>query len=328
MTPKHSSRRLRSLPCCAVALFALASGCHSTPKVDTPQDFEAKLRPLVAAHEWAAAESLIDRRERALPGDAEVYVSRGNLYFQKAFGAMANTTTGLPGAPAADSTGNSRREPDTLLVRRAMESVRDGIARHPERLDMRFGLAYLLQQLGDPESEFAVLSNAVAYAKQHPDSLRWTYGEPLPSPPDEYVPQVMHDYVRFYLERDLPGDELPMLAIARLSAEAYPRNNRSTNDVAFYYGTRGEWQRSLEFLHRAEQADSSDALVLYNLGWAHENLGHRSLAVRYYTRAVAAGEAGRMTDVAQSARARLDQLRSAPVAHAPMPATAAPKDSS
>jgi len=308
MIPKRISRS-GSYAWCGVALLAgLPFGCHSTPKVDTPQDFEAKLHPLVTAHEYAAAETLIDRRERALPGDAEVYVSRGNLYFQMAFGPMANAAAGLPGAAPTDSAGNPHRAPDTLLVRRAMESVRDGIARHPERLDMRFGLAYLLQQLGDPESEFAVLSNAVAYAKQHPDSLRWTYGEPLPSPPDEYVPQVLHDYVRFYLERDLPGDDLPMLAIARLSAEAYPRNNKSTNDVAFYYGTRGEWQRSLEFLRRAEQADSSDALVLYNLGWAHENLGHKSLAVRYYTRAVAAGEAGRMTDVAQSARGRLDQL--------------------
>src|SRR5207247_2828821 len=104
----------------------------------------------------------------------------------------------------------------------------------------------------------------------------------------------------FYLQRGAPGDERPMLAIAQLSYDAFPNSPFALNDVAYFYGSRGDWSKSLEFLLRAERADSSDALVLYNLGWAHENLGHRGEAIRYYRRALVVGEAGRRSDVTQS----------------------------
>ncbi len=309
----------------AVALVALAamaaglaSGCQGrTPALDQPREFEAKLQQLVGLRRFGSADSLINARARLRPGDPEVAVARGNLYYQMAVRAARNQAPGLPGA-AADSGGP--RGPDTLLVRRSIEALREGIAQHPERLDIRFGLAYIEQELGATGTEIEVLRDAIRWAKQHPDDLRWRYGDPLPSPPGEYVPQALHDYVSFYLDRGAPGDEVPMLAIARMSAEAYPSNNRSTNDVAFYYGARGDWKRSLEFLERAERADSSDALVLFNLGWAHENLGHRAPALRYYSRAVTAGDAGRMKDIAQSARQRLAALRgNAPLASAPPP---------
>jgi tetratricopeptide (TPR) repeat protein len=226
----------------------------------------------VNAHDYAAADSLISHRERALPGDAEVYVSRGNLYFQKAFGAMSDTTTGLPGAAGADHRNAPRarhaaRAPrDRVACATAFAATR--AARHALRA------AYMLQQLGDPESEFEVLSNAVdvrdAASRFVALDLRRAAARR-----GRRVRAAGAARLRAVLSRARPARRRawPMLAIARLSSEAYPRNNRSTNDVAFYYGTAGEWHRSLEFLRRAEKSDSTDALVLYNLGWTHENLG-------------------------------------------------------
>ena len=241
-------------------------------------------------------------------------MARGNLYFQMAVRAAGNPAAG-PRGPARDSA--AEHGPDTLLLRRSTDALREGIRKHPERLDIHLGLAFIEQQTGNVGAEIAALSDGIAYARQHPDELRWTYGEPLPSPPAEFVPQALHDYVSFYLDRGAPGDEVPMLTIARMSSEAYPANNRSTNDVAFYYGARGDWKRSLEFLERAERADSSDALVLFNLGWAHENLARRDLALRYYRRAATAGDAGRMKDIAESARDRVAALTGKARASAP-----------
>jgi tetratricopeptide (TPR) repeat protein len=208
---------------------------------------------------------------------------------------------------AGDSAGI-----DTLLARRALDALSDGIARNPERLDIRLGLAFLCQQLGMPMAEVQVVQGAVAYARQHPDALRWSYGEPLALPAEQYVPQSLHDYVRFYADRGAPGDEGPMLALAHLVMETYPNSPHVPNDVAFFYGQRNDWKTSLEYLKHAERADSSDALVLYNLGWAHEQLKQRAPALRYYRRAAAAGAAGRKSDIASSASQRLAALGAAP----------------
>ena len=293
----------------AVAGACLALACQKAPRVLSPQDFEARLREQVAQRSFAAAESLLAERERRHPGDAEVYVGRGNLYFLMAHRGVSSAASVLPGTSTPqDSAGSAAATPDTQLVRRAIDVIREGIRRHPERLDIRFGLAFIHQQIGDPAGEIAALREAVDYAREHAAELRWLYGEPLPSPPDRYIPTALRDYVRFYSDRGAPGDEGPMLEIARLSAEAYPKSPQSANDVALYYGNHGDWKRSLEFLEQAEQADSTNPLVLYNLGWAHENLGHRSRALRYYTRATTAGDAGGKQDVAQSARDGLARL--------------------
>src|SRR5207244_10585926 len=99
----------------------------------------------------------------------------------------------------------------------------------------------------------------------------WSYGDPLPATPETYIPKTLHEYVRHYVPLAEQGDERPLLAFAKLSYEAYPNSPFAMNDVAYFYGGRGEWGRSLELLRLAERADSTDALVLYNIAWAHDN---------------------------------------------------------
>jgi tetratricopeptide (TPR) repeat protein len=201
---------------------------------------------------------------------------------------------------------------DTVLAQRALDTLRDGIHRHPERLDMRMGLAYLCQQLGMRIAEVQVVQETIGYSLQHGDALRWSYGEPLPLPANQYVPQVLHDYVRYYADRGAPGDDRAMMALAQLIMQAYPNSPYVPNDVAYWYATQNQWERSLDFLKLAERADSTDALVLYNLGWAHEQLKRRAPAVRYYRRALAVGTAGRKADIVQSASQRLAALGETP----------------
>jgi len=114
--------------------------------------------------------------------------------------------------------------------------------------------------------------------------------------------------------------------------QAYPKSPYAPNDVAFWYAQRQQWDRSLEFLRIAERADSTDALVLYNLGWANEHLHRRDPALRWYRRALLVADAGQNGEILQSARERLTALGASaallatpprPVAAAPRPATAA-----
>jgi tetratricopeptide (TPR) repeat protein len=291
----------------AVAALVLAS-CQPAPSNQSPREFEGQWHELLAQRNYPAAQRLIDQRQNRLPDDPEVVIARANLYFRQSTSRVAGfAASGRRTAVAGDSVGL-----DTLLARRALDTLRDGIRRHPDRLDMRLGLAYLCQQLGMRIAEVEIVGESVAYAHEHPDALRWSYGEPLPLPAEDFVPQVLHEYVRYYVDRGAPGDDRVMLALAQIIMQAYPRSPYVPNDVAFFYGAHGDWKTSLEFLERAEHADSTDALVLYNLGWAHEQLKQRDAALHYYRRAFATGTAGRKSDVAESASQRLAVLGAKP----------------
>ena len=307
----NSNRRVVAF--CASALVVAACALAScSPKAApaplSPRDFETAWHALLAQRDYAAAQQLIDQREAQLPNDAEVLIARANLYFRQATGPTAGFGPGgRKGAAVGDSMGF-----DTLLAERALDTLRDGIHQHPERLDLRMGLTYLCQQMGMRIAEVQVVGETVGYTLAHADSLLWSYGEPLPAPANEYVPQVLHDYVRYYANRNAPGDDRAMLAMAQLVMRAYPNSSYVPNDVAFWYATQNHWELSLDYLRMAEHADSTDALVLYNLGWANEQLRRRDPAVRYYRRALAVGTAGSKADIVQSANQRLAALGATP----------------
>jgi tetratricopeptide (TPR) repeat protein len=304
--PLHPSTLRAGLAVAAAAL--LLASCQTATPVQSPREFETQWHDLLARRDYAAAAKLIDQRDKRLPDDPEVTIARANLYFRRAVGAGAGFgTSGRPPGSPRDSAGL-----DTLLVRRALDTLHDGIARHPGRLDMRLGLVYLCQQLGMRDAEAQLIGETVAYARQHPDSLRWSYGEPLPRPADEFVPQSLHEYVRYYADHGAPGDDRWLLALAEIVMQAYPNSAFIPNDLAYFFGAKGDWQTSLGFLRRAERADSSDALVLYNLGWAHEQLKQRDIALRYYRRALTAGSAGGNGEIVASASQRLGVLGAKP----------------
>ena len=291
----------------AVAAALTIGSCQRAPATQSARDFEAQWHELMTQRNYTSAQKLIDQREKQLPGDPEVAIARANLYFRQATGPAGRFAPGGKPSATTDAAGL-----DTLQARHALDTLRDGIARHPERLDMRLGLAFLCQQLGLRLAEVQIFSETVAYALEHPGGLRWSYGDPLPLPADQFVPQSLHDYVRFYADRGGPGDEQSMMAIGQIVMQAYPHSAYVPNDLAYYYGQRRDWKTSLEYLKVAERADSTDALVLYNLGWTHEQLKHHDPALHYYRRALTTSVAGNQRDLAESARQRLVALGSTP----------------
>src|SRR6059058_5743507 len=50
------------------------------------------------------------------------------------------------------------------------------------------------KKMGNFDSELSILQKMVAYAREHPERLRWLKGEELPEPPDRFVPEKLHSY--------------------------------------------------------------------------------------------------------------------------------------
>lgn len=285
-----------------VAACQNATTSRTTMTTASAREFETQWHGLIASGRFAAAESLIDARDRQAPGDAEVYVARGNLYYQESRRRSA------PGPGGAVDSNAVRAA--SALTERAVSTLKEGVARQPHRMDIRFGLAFVLQELRRPDEELEVLREAVAYAKAHPDELLWSYGEPLPEPPSSYIPETLHQDVEFYLMRGEPGDDRKAMEIATLSADAYPMSTAALNDIAFVYGVRHEWAKGLEVLKRAEAIDSTSAALLLNMGYTYQNLGKRSVAQRYYERSLTSATAQGDDQIAQQARTALSYFGS------------------
>src|SRR5262249_33642702 len=131
----HRHARQLGLVAC-LPLVALVAGCGRQAADMPPREFEDQWHALLARRQFAQAERLIQNREKRHPGDPGVFVARGTLYFRMARGVrgLSPTRGGAPGDSGAVAT-------DTVLARRAVETLAEAVRRFPSRLDIRFGLA-------------------------------------------------------------------------------------------------------------------------------------------------------------------------------------------
>src|SRR5437660_1477909 len=82
----------------------------------------------------------------------------------------------------------------------------------------------------DSDAECSTLKGLVAYAREHPEQLKWE-GKPL-SERDKFVPEKVHNYGLYYEEKNRAEDDKRWFQIATLAVQQYPESVRVLFNLA------------------------------------------------------------------------------------------------
>jgi len=288
-------------------IFAVA---FAQAGIAAEEDYASRLKELRDRKADAQIEPLLNEWREKRPNDPEAWITSANYYFNKRQ-MMISTKKPEKGdftvtdKKTGNVAGSISFESDEGAAKRAAELLEEATKKFPDRLDIWCGLAFTFQEMGNFDSELSILQKMVAYAREHPERLRWLKGEELPEPPDRFVPEKFHSYGMYYEKKENPEDDKRFLKIATFAAEQFPNHPYAFNDIALYYSVSGDNVKTREWLQKAHAVDPKDTLVLMNLGQISSKLGDKSTARKWYEEVIKADPKGNDADQAKEALAKL-----------------------
>ena len=278
------------------------------------EDYAARLKELQTQKAPdAQIDSLLDEWRAKQPNDPEAWITSANYYFNQSVGPMISTKKpekgdfGLTNKKTGKQSGSISFKPGIAQTsRQASDLLAEATGKFPDRLDIWCGLTWMYQERGDFNNEMATLEKMVAYAREHPEGLKWLKGEPIDEPADKFVPEKLHSYAMYYEKKDTPEDDERFLNIAMFSADRYPKHPYAFNDVALYYSNTRDKKKTREWLEKAHQVDPKDGLIMFNLGRISAEAGDKAAARKWYEESIKADPEG---DHAEPAKEALKKLK-------------------
>jgi tetratricopeptide (TPR) repeat protein len=262
--------------------------------------------------EGAQIDSLLDEWRAKQPDDPNAWITSANYYFNQSVGPMISTKPaekgdyGLTDKKTGNKTGSISFKPNVAKTSRdAAAILQEATTKFPDRLDIWCGLAFIRQEAGYFDNELATLQKMVAYAREHPQGLKWLKGEPIKEPADKFVPDKLHSYGLYYEKKENPEDDKRWFQISTLATQQYPNDPEGFNDVAGYYADLGEWQKAHESLERARQLDPKSVSVVINLGNISVQAKDTASALKYFEEALKLEPNGEYAPEAKQALAKL-----------------------
>ena len=227
-----------------IALLLFPSLCRA-------QGYEARFAEALDSRDVAQQRAILAEWEQAVPGDVELYIARYNYYIRLA-------------DPQSDS---------------AIACIDGAIAHYPARLDLRFGKAYYLGQIG----RWDAFADAIVATLDHSEAIghRWQFPN-YDGDGETIVIEGVTDYmVDLFSQIDDPEHltaadtamALRLRRIAKRTAQVFPSNVQALNFLAVSYTLLGDYAKALRYLKRAEAIDPTDPVVRQNIADLHERVG-------------------------------------------------------
>ena len=185
---------------------------------------------------------------------------------------------------------------DSLLTDSALLIISEGIQRHPNRLDMRFGKIYLLGQSGRWQSYTDEILSTLEHSEKNNNA--WKYPNVTESMDTILIYSIL-DYEKALYSALSKSDTLTvqdtmkihyMRSIAQRMLRLYPHDVFSLNIMAVTYHVMGQEDSALVWLLRAEKVNPRDALVLLNIADTYNRLGDRKKEKIYLKKATKYGD--------------------------------------
>ncbi len=185
---------------------------------------------------------------------------------------------------------------DSLLTDSALLIISEGIQRHPNRLDMRFGKIYLLGQSGRWQSYTDEILSTLEHSAKNNNA--WKYPNVTESMDTILIYSIL-DYEKALYSALSKSDTLTvqdtmkihyMRSIAQRMLRLYPHDVFSLNIMAVTYHVMGQEDSALVWLLRAEKVNPRDALVLLNIADTYNRLGDRKKEKIYLKKATKYGD--------------------------------------
>ncbi len=162
-------------------IFAVA---FAQAGIAVEEDYASRLKELRDRKADAQIEPLLNEWRENRPNDPEAWITSANYYFNKRQMMISIKKPEKGDFTVTDKktgkvAGSISFESDEGAAKRAAELLEEATKKFPDRLDIWCGLAFTFQEMGNFDSELSILQKMVAYAREHPERLRWLKGEEL-----------------------------------------------------------------------------------------------------------------------------------------------------
>ena len=267
----------------------------------------------VSQRDSTAIVSLISDWEKLYPGDAELYSVRANYYFMNAISEVVvmsdkEPTDGRRALAFRDSLGVTRymySEPqyDAVKIGLAKSTLEEGIAKYPDRLDLRLGKVTI--HLRANENTLAVQEIQSALERSITNKNKWkgTLDAPIETNGVSYLRDCVQDYFAGFLDTD---DMESAKSVIDAAVRLYPKDAMFLADRAAIGYFSGDLKDALKWYLSSRENAPDDMLVTNNIARIYEELGDKQNAIKFY-RIVANSDD---EDYAESAKAKLKELNS------------------
>ena len=252
----------------AIASFAdLVSG----------QSYEQKFGKLFEQKDTINCRRLLKEWEDANPNDPKLYTSAINFYFftsKQPEISLSREQAGKMSLRFEDSTGKTaahriltwKYRSDQLAL--SFEYIDKGIEKFPQRLDMRFGKCYVLEQIGDYDGFTAELTKTIRYSVTIKNDWIWSDNKKLDNG-ERFMLETVQTYLKELYDTENDSLLVNIRQIGEVAIGYYPNSVEILSTTAVANLLTGNYDTAIVYLKRAETINPKDFIVLNNL--AHGN---------------------------------------------------------
>lgn len=271
----------------------------TTSSIGFCQDFYSDFKENLKTKDTIKQLETLTSWEKYNPNDPELFTCYFNYYFSKSKDELILLTTQKPNGVVfelEDSLNQtagylgSQIDFNRIEFQKGIDKVNKGIELFPNRLDMRFGKIYAFGQIKDWRNFTNEIVVTVQYSKINNNEWTWTNNEKRIDGKEFFLSSLQDYQVQLYNT----GDDnllLDMQNIANEVLKYYPDHIESLSNLSVTYLLKGEYDKGIEPLLKAEKLDPKDYIVLSNIAQGYKLKGDKKKAIEYYEKVVEYGDA-------------------------------------
>lgn len=160
---------------------------------------------------------------------------------------------------------------DSIQIDSAFCILREGIAKHPDRLDLYLGLATGYLYCLDSKNMIEVVGLALQRERKNKGKWLWSNDEELADTMEILYTRVQEDYRRFVEADQLDDAE----RLANIAVKYFPKRAEYWNDLAGIYFYREDYKKALEYFYKALKLSPNDELIMANISYVEELLNQQ-----------------------------------------------------
>jgi tetratricopeptide (TPR) repeat protein len=270
-------------------IILLISLCLASTTLFSQSNFE-KFKKLFADNDSTKITAFLSSWEKENPNDPELYVAAINYYFKNSQHEILEIGTSKKSNESfmlTDSTGKQAGYMSSVvnyklvLFNKSVHYANVGIQKFPNRLDIRFGKCYILQQVEDYENFTKEIITAIEYSQKNNNQWLWSENQKKEDS-EAFFTQTIYDYQSqlYNTENDnlLPN----IIEIGEAALKYYNSKIEILSITSVAFMLTKNYNKAITYLQQAEKRNPKDFIVLNNIAACYKGNGDKANAIKYY----------------------------------------------
>ena len=240
--------------------------------------------------------SFLNQWKKAEPYNPDVYVGFFNYYAIQTFEEETLLLTEMPQdggeyLEVRDSLNNlsgylsSQMVINDSILNIAFDWVDQGIARFPDRLDLRMGKVYLAVETDRMDLVRSGLQSAILSGDSIHHEWKWMREEVLDSGQYFLYSSVQGHLYELFEKQDSIADDI-ILGISQLMLQQDDQQYFAMTNIATLFMIKKQFSLAIDWLKKADKIHEKDPIILSNLGYCYGELQEWKKARRCYEEAM------------------------------------------